>query len=246
VKWVKLDTDFADHPKLLGVSPVAQITWIRSICWSAKFLTDGFVPRSAFSTIGISTRVANSLVEAGLWDAVEDCDGENGIVVHNFCEWQVTSDESERRRSAVAERQRRARAKKASSKKPEPDPHGETPEAPRTPAPVVSNEPRTRLEVAADEFVDHHTAKAKPTNPEAYRRTVRASFTEEHGTRCQELTERFPDITGRELGRILLSEAAGEPSQVLQQVADRHDQEQPESIETMIDLGALRRTGPAQ
>src|SRR3990167_4950173 len=47
MSWVRIDDGFADHPKIISAGPIAALIQIRSLCYTARHLTDGFIPRSA-------------------------------------------------------------------------------------------------------------------------------------------------------------------------------------------------------
>ena len=48
---INLDLDFLTHPKTVSISPLAQLLFIRSIIYSARHLTDGFVPAGAIALL---------------------------------------------------------------------------------------------------------------------------------------------------------------------------------------------------
>jgi len=112
VTWFKVDDHLWSHIKWHRVSPAARGLWATAGSWSADQLTDGHVPREMLGILGGTTRHAQQLVDAGLWERVDDG--------WQFHEWAADSDgtprnptrqEVERDRAAARERQRRAREK---------------------------------------------------------------------------------------------------------------------------------------
>jgi len=45
--WVRLDEDFAQHPKVVAAGPLALAMQVAGLCYCNKHLTDGFIPWSA-------------------------------------------------------------------------------------------------------------------------------------------------------------------------------------------------------
>jgi hypothetical protein len=103
--WFKVDDGFWSHEKVIELSPSAGWLWTRAGSYCAHQLTDGAVKRSVLVLLGSSSHVANELVEAGLWDAVD-----GGYAFHDWDKYQPTRDEVESKREAWKERQRKARA----------------------------------------------------------------------------------------------------------------------------------------
>lgn len=93
--WFRVDDSFADHPKVLCVSTAAVGLWTKAGAWSARHLTDGRVPRTALAALGGTTTQAGQLVQAGLWDAVED-----GWRFHDWGDYQPTGTEIDGLRGA--------------------------------------------------------------------------------------------------------------------------------------------------
>lgn len=112
--WVKIDTGYLTHPKILGLHPQAQMLHLASILWTAEHLTDGYVPvialRSLCDRAVIAPRWASDrahkLVDRGLWDVAP-----GGWHVHDFETHNRTSTREfvERERELARERQRASR-----------------------------------------------------------------------------------------------------------------------------------------
>lgn len=105
--WFRVDDDAHSHPKLLAAGDLAVGLWTRAGSYCAKYLTEGHVSRQTLRQLKGQPRVAQRLVDAGLW--VADPDGD-GWRFHGWDERQPTREDVERDRAAAAERQRRLRA----------------------------------------------------------------------------------------------------------------------------------------
>lgn len=106
--WFKVDDSFYDHPKIFDAPDCAVALWTRAGSWSARNLTNGFVPT------GITRRFCDDpdtavkeLLARRLWSRVK-----GGFQFHDWTEYQPTKEAVERDRKAAAERQRKAREKK--------------------------------------------------------------------------------------------------------------------------------------
>lgn len=120
--WVRLDESFADHPKVLQAGPLGIAMQVAALCYSNKYLTDGFIPNIVLPKLlnlsGIATdfkedeewniiggaqatpeRVANTLVDAGLWTTEA-----GGYRVHDYHEYQPSKAqvEAEREQKRIA------------------------------------------------------------------------------------------------------------------------------------------------
>lgn len=102
--WVRLDDQFADHPKIVGLSASAFRLHVTAICYAARQETDGVIPRAAAFVV---KRIAGELVAAGLWDAHP-----RGYVVHDYLDYNPSASELLSKRHA----KRMAGAKGAASR----------------------------------------------------------------------------------------------------------------------------------
>lgn len=64
MSWLKLDDNFADHPKVLGLSDAAFRVHIKALCYCARHLTDGIIPGA--KVVG-REKEAEELLAAKLW-----------------------------------------------------------------------------------------------------------------------------------------------------------------------------------
>jgi hypothetical protein len=95
--WVRLDDEFAEHPKVLSLSYRGRWMHIAALCYSNRMLTDGFIPRPMVASLCPHeetdpidegpAQLARSLCALGLWDVAE----RNGLVgyqIHDFAIYQ--------------------------------------------------------------------------------------------------------------------------------------------------------------
>jgi hypothetical protein len=112
--WVKIETGYLSHPKIIELHPKVVLLHLASILWTAEQLTDGFVPDRAL--IDLSSRAdltpnrrrwaAGQLVDRGLWDELP-----GGWHVHDFERHNRTSTRAfvEHERELARERQTKHR-----------------------------------------------------------------------------------------------------------------------------------------
>lgn len=96
--WGKLDDSLYDHPKLdlLGRDRLAGAgLWAISISWCNKRLTDGFMTAERIRQLGGTVRLADKLVEAGLYEATAE-----GYHVHDFLDFNDSRADVEAHREA--------------------------------------------------------------------------------------------------------------------------------------------------
>lgn len=119
--WVKLDDGFALHPKVIALSDLAFRCHISAMCWSGRYLTDGFIP----SAVAPAEPVAE-LVASGLWESRV-----SGWQIHDWHLYQPSRQEVEQaleqKRSAgraggIAAAKARALAKSKPGPGPVPEP----------------------------------------------------------------------------------------------------------------------------
>ncbi len=108
--WIRLDDQIAHHPKFIAAGPVAAWLWVCGNGYCNKYLTDGFIPTSALSTLGGVTNAEKwgaRLVEVGLWIA-ED----GGFRVHDFHDHnpQAKDIKAKRKRDRIRKRKERLAA----------------------------------------------------------------------------------------------------------------------------------------
>lgn len=105
--WFKVDDSFYDHPKVFDAPDCALALWVRAGSWSARNLTDGFVPANMPARLCDDPDTAvKELIDRGLWRRTK-----RGYQFHDWTVYQPSREEVERDRAAAAERQRRRRAR---------------------------------------------------------------------------------------------------------------------------------------
>ena len=93
--WVMLDDNFPNHPNATQAGPVAAYLYVCGLCYCRRFHTDGFIPKHAIASLGVSTRpirMIHSLVEAGLWDITD-----GGWKVHDYQEFYTDAYDKEKK-----------------------------------------------------------------------------------------------------------------------------------------------------
>lgn len=100
--WIKLDDGFPNNPKIVGLSDHSFRLYIAGLCYSGKYLTDGFIPEAVVAQFGDPTE----LLEKGLWEETFD-----GIQIGNYTEYQTPKAEVEKKREQSRERGERYRSR---------------------------------------------------------------------------------------------------------------------------------------
>jgi len=110
--WVRVETRFISHPKVLEIGPLGEALWLRGLCYAGEQLTDGFVPASFLKRMADmkALTIAKRLVDVGLW---QERDG--GYQIHDYLEWQRSREEVADLNSKRAEAGRRGGKQKASN-----------------------------------------------------------------------------------------------------------------------------------
>jgi hypothetical protein len=103
VGWVKLDDGFANHPKVVRLSLEARWAYVESLCYSAKYETDGVVPEA----VAANGSIRDELTRAGLWE-----NGPASVVVHDYLVYNPSRSQREQTRN----RMRSVRAQNSDSR----------------------------------------------------------------------------------------------------------------------------------
>lgn len=101
--WIRLDVNFPEHPKVIGLTPNAFRLHILALCYSSRNATDGYVPTEFVR--GNDRRAAAELVTRKLWEPHPDGAGWH---IHDYLEWQESKADRDARTRA-ARRAARAR-----------------------------------------------------------------------------------------------------------------------------------------
>jgi len=90
VTWFKLDDSFYDHPKVFDAPDCAVALWTRAACWSARNLTEGFVPSGMAARLCDDPETAaRELVRRGLWERTG-----GGYRFHDWNDFQPSKEEA--------------------------------------------------------------------------------------------------------------------------------------------------------
>jgi len=112
--WAKIDDQFTDHEKVVGLSLAAKGLWLCGLVYSARRLTDGFVSedvvaRECYNAESDSLtwpELSNELVNAGLWERAD-----RGFQIHDYLEYNPSKAQVQAERTTLSEK--RAAAGKA-------------------------------------------------------------------------------------------------------------------------------------
>lgn len=95
--WIRLDTNIADHPKMLELA--SEGAW-RAIAmhhfalgYCGKHATDGYISLAALPFVHGRKVDAEKLVSVGLWEPAP-----GGWDIHDWAEMQVSDEASQKRR----------------------------------------------------------------------------------------------------------------------------------------------------
>jgi hypothetical protein len=87
--WFKVDDSFYDHPKVFDAPDCALALWTRAGAWSARNLTDGFVPAGMPARFcDDPERAVKELLNRGLWRRTK-----GGYLFHDWSVYQPTKEE---------------------------------------------------------------------------------------------------------------------------------------------------------
>lgn len=115
--WLKIDDNFAQHPKVAALADAAFRLHVSAMCYASRNLTDGFIPQSVLRMLAWKSsdpdNDAIELVQAGLWDTEPD-----GWRIHDYLEYNPSRDEIEADREAARERMRQMRKRSSPDVRP--------------------------------------------------------------------------------------------------------------------------------
>jgi len=119
VAWVKIDDNFADHPKIASAGPLGMALQVAALCYCNRYLTDGFIPRAMaprlvyFEGFAEPHDVITRLIEVGIWIEVE-----GGYRIHDYLEYQPSKADIEATASSAERLAPRAARRKAKATRP--------------------------------------------------------------------------------------------------------------------------------
>lgn len=74
MSWVRIDDNMPQHPSMLAAGPAASWLHVAAICYCARYLTDGDLPRDALGTLGVRSPapLVAKLEQGGQWVRTDD------------------------------------------------------------------------------------------------------------------------------------------------------------------------------
>lgn len=112
--WVRLDTQFANNPKVVELVAKKQFqaafSYVCGLAYSGAHGTDGYIPEHCLFLVHATKREAAALVNAGLWNTAP-----GGWDINGWDEFQVSDDAAKKRRER-AQKGGIAKAQKAAAK----------------------------------------------------------------------------------------------------------------------------------
>lgn len=193
MSWVRLDDQFADHPKVLRLSSDAFRLHVSAMCYCSAQLTDGRVTplltRRLTWFVTDPSQIINELVTAGLWES----DGDD-YIIHDYLEYNPSADDVRQQRKANADRQAKHRDSKRNT--------GTNAvsnalhNAPVTASPTPSPSPSERDEGKRQPVrVDNPTPEDDPEFSAALSKLEQARIGGMNGTAALELSALWPELT---------------------------------------------------
>lgn len=91
--WIRLDDQIAHHPKFLKAGPIASWLWIGCVGYAQRFLTDGFIPAGAVTTLCNVDRPALYIKRLLLCGLLEQY--KNGYLIHDYLNHNASRSEVE-------------------------------------------------------------------------------------------------------------------------------------------------------
>lgn len=108
MSWVKLDDRANEHHKLVAAGPLACWLWVCGLMYcNRQEKRTGLIPRDAVTMLfpGATHKLAAKLVEVGLWEPSAE-----SFKVHDYHDYQPTTEEVEERRATRTERAKKGAA----------------------------------------------------------------------------------------------------------------------------------------
>lgn len=101
MSWLRLDDGFAQHPKIVALTPRDRWTWLELLCYCARYRTDGRVPAGIADVVrGATTGFLQRCGQLRLLDA--DPASEGGFLVHDWLDYNPLGLEGDELDNKVA------------------------------------------------------------------------------------------------------------------------------------------------
>ena len=93
--YAQIDVNFPEHWKALKLSAEAFKLFVVARCHAQKFITDGVIDARVLPTLRArtTTKVVEELLAVGLWEQTV-----SGYLIHDYADWNRTSDQIARKR----------------------------------------------------------------------------------------------------------------------------------------------------
>jgi hypothetical protein len=98
--WAKVDDQFTDHVKVVGLSLAARGMWLCGLVYAARRSTDGFIPASIPQREAAGEDAApyvQELLDAGLWDRAD-----GGYQIHDYLKYNPSKADTTAKREAIS------------------------------------------------------------------------------------------------------------------------------------------------
>jgi hypothetical protein len=175
--WVRFDDQFPIHRKVTPLSDAAFRLATEAIFWSARNLTDGFIPEGDLAEVrprlANPTQLAAELVKRRLWhqnselcmseECPAPCGEEPGWVIHDYWHFQPSKATVQRRRQEKQARQDRWLAKARRTRVTSRDASQDT--TTDTPQTRLETQPRTRTVGAGTSSTRTYSASGGRSTP---------------------------------------------------------------------------------
>lgn len=97
VKWIRIDTQMFENPKLLYLKEDGKyraiVIHLEAMAYSGRHGLCGYLPRACLRILGATARDAKTLVESALWDPAP-----GGWQIHGWDEYQLSAEDMQKRR----------------------------------------------------------------------------------------------------------------------------------------------------
>lgn len=105
--WVRLDDNFADHPKVIGLSDKAFRLFIMGLCYANRHLTDGLITYQIVNAwVGDDPfKPSAELEDQNLWVRMD-----KGFMIRSYTEYQPSREKVNKKRNDANERLRKFRS----------------------------------------------------------------------------------------------------------------------------------------
>lgn len=94
--WVKIDSDFWTHPKVLKAGEKLAVKHQRAMCWSTAHATGGRVPRYALPELRMTRGDVDKLLAVRLWDAIPG--DQDAWQIHDWHVYNPDAEQAKERR----------------------------------------------------------------------------------------------------------------------------------------------------